>query len=160
METVVRAVVVFVFLWGITRVVGRSTLGALSSFELILFICMGDLVQQAVTQQDYSVTGAMLAVGTFALLTIALSWVNARFPAARRFTHGVPVVVVHDGEAQADVMRAERLSLDDLYGAARQQGIDRIGSVRLAVLETNGQISFFPYESGGDAGAESKPEAG
>lgn len=160
METVVRAVIIFVFLWGITRVVGRSTLGELSSFELILFICMGDLVQQAVTQQDYSVTGAMLAVGTFALLTILLSWVNARYPGARRITHGVPVVVVHDGEPQRDVMRAERLSLDDLYGAARQQGIERIGTVRLAVLETNGQISFFPFDGGGTAGAESKPEAG
>jgi len=159
-ETVVRAVIIFVFLWGITRVVGRSTLGELSSFELILFICMGDLVQQAVTQQDYSVTGAMLAVGTFALLTILLSWVNARYPGARRITHGVPVVVVHDGEPQRDVMRAERLSLDDLYGAARQQGIERIGTVRLAVLETNGQISFFPFDGGGTAGAESKPEAG
>lgn len=146
METVVRAVIIFVFLWGITRVVGRSTLGELSAFELILFICMGDLVQQAVTQQDYSVTGAMLAVGTFALLTIFLSWINARYPGARRFTHGVPVVVVHDGEVQADVMRAERLSLDDLYGAARQQGIARMESVRLAVLEANGQISFFPFE--------------
>ena len=160
METVVRAVIIFVFLWGITRVVGRSTLGELSSFELILFICMGDLVQQAVTQQDYSVTGAMLAVGTFALLTILLSWINARYPGARRITHGVPVVVVHDGEPQRDVMRAERLSLDDLYGAARQQGIERIGTVRLAVLETNGQISFFPIDGGGAAGAKSKPEAG
>ena len=112
------------------------------------------------TQQDYSVTGAMLAVGTFALLTILLSWINARYPGARRITHGVPVVVVHDGEVQADVVRAERLSLDDLYGAARQQGIERIGTVRLAVLETNGQISFFPFDGGGTAGAESKPEAG
>lgn len=160
METVVRAVIIFTFLWGITRVVGRSTLGELSAFELILFICMGDLVQQAVTQQDYSVTGAMLAVGTFALLTILLSWINARYPGARRITHGVPVVVVHDGEVQADVVRAERLSLDDLYGAARQQGIERIGTVRLAVLETNGQISFFPFDGGATAGAESKPEAG
>lgn len=160
METVVRAVIIFTFLWGITRVVGRSTLGELSAFELILFICMGDLVQQAVTQQDYSVTGAMLAVGTFALLTILLSWINARYPRARRITHGVPVVVVHDGEPQRDVMRAERLSLDDLYGAARQQGIERIGTVRLAVLETNGQISFFPIDGGGAAGAKSKPEAG
>ena len=101
------------------------------------------------------------AVGTFALLTILLSWINARYPRARRITHGVPVVVVHDGEPQRDVMRAERLSLDDLYGAARQQGIERIGTVRLAVLETNGQISFFPIDGGGGAaGAKSKPEAG
>ena len=161
METVVRATIIFFFLWGITRVVGRSTLGELSSFELILFIIMGDLVQQGVTQQDYSVTGAMLAVATFALLTIALSRVNVRFPGARRVTHGVPVVVVHHGRPAHDVMSAERLSLDDLYGAARQQGIERLESVRLAGRETHGQISFFPFDrAAGEAGAGGRPAPG
>ena len=56
MEIVVRAVVVFLFLWVITRIVGRSTLGELSTFQLVVFITMGDLIQQSVTQQDFSVT--------------------------------------------------------------------------------------------------------
>jgi hypothetical protein len=70
MEIVVRAVVLFGFLWLITRVVGRSTLGELSTFQLLLFVTMGDLVQQSITQQDYSLTSGVLAVGVFALLTI------------------------------------------------------------------------------------------
>ncbi|MBI9115927.1 DUF421 domain-containing protein [Sanguibacter suaedae] len=159
MEIVIRAAVIFFFLRMVTRVVGRSTLGELSSFELIVFITMGDLVQQGVTQQDYSVTGAMLAVGTFALLTVILSWVNARFPRARRLTHGTPVVVVHDGEPALDIMRAERLALDDLLGAARQQGIERVADIRLAVLETNGQLSFFTSDGSSD-GAPPQPQAG
>lgn len=159
MEIVIRAAIIFVFLWVITRVVGRTTLGELSSFELIVFITMGDLVQQGVTQQDYSVTGAMLAVGTFALMTIILSWVNARFPAARRVTHGIPVVVVHNGELALDVMRTERLSLDDLLAAARQQGIERIADIRVAVLETTGQLSFFTADAS-TSGAPAPPEVG
>lgn len=159
MEIVIRAAIIFVFLWMITRVVGRTTLGELSSFELIVFITMGDLVQQGVTQQDYSLTGAMLAVGTFALLTIVLSWINARIPAARRVTHGVPVVVVHDGEPALDVMRTERLSLDDLLAAAREQGITRVADIRVAVLETTGQLSFFTTDASDD-GAPAPPEAG
>lgn len=159
MEIVIRAVVLFFFLWGLTRVVGRSTLGELSSFELVLFIVMGDLIQQGVTQQDFSVTGALLAIGTFAVLTIALSWINARFPGARRVTHGVPVVVVSGGELATEVMRTERLSLDDLLGAARQQGIEKIAQIRLAVLETNGQISFFT-DDGGSSGAPEPSQAG
>ena len=81
MEIVVRAAVMFVFLWAVTRIVGRTTLGAqLSTFELLLYVTMGDLVQQAVTQQDFSVTGGVLAVSVFALLTIALSYLQWRFP--------------------------------------------------------------------------------
>ncbi|PJI84869.1 DUF421 domain-containing protein [Luteimicrobium subarcticum] len=149
MEIVARALVVFVFLWFVTRVVGRSTLGELSTFQLVLFVTMGDMVQQGVTQQDYSVTAAVLAVGTFATATIFLTWVNARFPRARAVVHGVPVVVVADGEPSFEVMKRERVSLDDLMEAARQNGIERIADVRLAVLETTGQLSFFT-QSGAD----------
>lgn len=167
MEIVFRAAVMFFFLWLVTRVVGRSTLGELSTFQLILFITMGDMIQQAVTQQDYSVTGGVLAVSVFAVLTIALSWANARWPAVRAVTHGVAVVIVERGEPLLDTLRAERMSLDDLMAAARQQGFERFADIRLAVLEANGQVSFFASErsaeTGSDndrAGAAAKPPAG
>ncbi|QIK82287.1 DUF421 domain-containing protein [Sanguibacter sp. HDW7] len=147
METVIRAAVVFLALWAITRVVGRSTLGELSSFELIVFVTMGDLVQQAVTGQDSSVTGAVLAVGTMAALTIILAWFNARSRKLHAVVTGRPVVVVSDGAADHDTLRRERLAYDDLLGAARQQGIEDLRSVRLAVLEPNGKVSFFAGES-------------
>lgn len=159
MEIVLRALVVFFFLWVITRIVGRSTLGELSSFELILFITMGDLVQQAVTQQDYSVTAAVLAVGTFALLTVALSWINSRWKKTHTIVHGTPVVVFADGEPQLDVMRRERLSMDDFVAAARQQGIEAFSDVRVAVLEANGQMSFFSKD-GSSSGAPEEPPVG
>ena len=143
MEIVIRAAVVFVFLWLVTRAVGRSTLGELSTFQLVFYIVLGDLIQQGVTQQDYSVTGAVLAISVFAVLTVAVSWVNLRWPKARPLIHGAPVVVVSDGEMRADLMRVERLSVDDLYEAARADGIERMSQVRLAVLEADGQISFF-----------------
>lgn len=159
MDIVIRAALIFLFLWLITRVAGRSTLGELSSFELILFVTMGDFVAQGVIGQDYSTTGAVLAVGTVAVLTVATSLVNSRSRRAARLTHGVPVVVVTDGEPLLDVMRRERLGLDDLLSAARGQGIEMVATIRLAVLETNGQLSFF---TSGDAesGGSSKPPAG
>ncbi len=165
MEIVIRALVIFVFLWLVTRAVGRSTLGELSTFELLLYVTMGDLVQQAVTQQDYSVTGAMLAVGTFALLTVLLSWSQWRFPRLRPALTGRPVVVFSDGAPHEDGMRRERLSMADLLVAARQQGIRSTSQIEYAVLEADGRISFFTYDSGGSGesgqeGAPSKPAAG
>lgn len=157
MEIVVRAVVVFFFLWLVTRAVGRSTLGELTAFELLLFVTMGDLVQNGVTQQDFSLTGAMLAVGTFALLTVGFSYANWRWRAVRPVVHGVPVVVVNNGEPSVEAMRGERLSMDDLMAAARENGIDRFSQIRLAILETDGKISFFTSDSansGSDQGAE------
>ncbi|MDO5739470.1 MAG: DUF421 domain-containing protein [Ornithinimicrobium sp.] len=157
MEIVVRAALMFLFLWSVTRVVGRSTLGELSSFQLILFITMGDLVGQAIVQQDYSFTAGALAVGTFALLTILIGWINSRWRGWARITHGVPVVVVQDGELLLETMRRERLGLNDLLAASRGRGIERVGDIRVAVLEANGQLSFFTSDPGASGASEQPP---
>ena len=162
MEIVVRAVVLFLFLWGITRVVGRSTLGELSTFELLLFVTMGDLVQQAVTQQDFSMTGGVLAVSVFALLTILLSWLQWRFPRLRGVINGSAVIVMREGVILERECRRQRLSDTDLMAAARQQGIRRLGDVDLAVQEADGKISFFtvPDDSSSGSGAPTTSEIG
>ena len=157
MEIVLRALVVFVFLWVVTRAVGRSTLGELSTFELLLYVTMGDLVQQGVTQQDSSVTGAVIAVGTFAALTVALSWTQWRFPHTRDLITGRPVLVATDGEIDEGAMRRQRLSVADLLVAARVQGIRRTKDIEYAVLEADGRISFFTHEERDGSGAAAKP---
>lgn len=157
MEVVVRALVVFLFLWAVTRAVGRSTLGELSTFELLLYVTMGDLVQQGVTQQDYSVTAAVLAVGTFALLTVALSWTQWRFPRTRDVITGRPLLVVADGRLDESAMRRQRLSVADLLVAAREQGIRRTADIEYAVLEADGRVSFFTRGGDDTSGAPDKP---
>jgi uncharacterized membrane protein YcaP (DUF421 family) len=166
MDIVFRAALVFLFLWVITRVVGRTTLGELSTFELLLYIVMGDLIQQAVTQQDYSLLSAVLAVGVFALMTIALSYTSWRWPALRTLIRGTPVLVLQRGTPLTDVMRRQRLTLDDLMAAAREQGIRRLSDIEVAVLEADGSISFFKPEAGSaspsvddSSGAPDKPRA-
>jgi uncharacterized membrane protein YcaP (DUF421 family) len=159
MEIVFRALFVFAFLWFITRVTGRSTLGELSTFQLLLYVTMGDLVQQSVTQQDYSVTSAVLAVGVFALLTVAIAWANSRFRTLRPLTHGTPVIIVIDGQPIPETLRRERVSIDDLMAAAREQGIERFADIRIAVLESDGRMSFFAKEEA-ESGAPEGPSVG
>ena len=159
MEIVLRAFVIFVFLWLVTRAVGRSTLGELSTFELLLYVTMGDLVQQAVTQQDYSVTGGILGVSTFALMTVALSWLQWRFPRTRPVLSGRPVLVFADGEQVVEAMKRERLSLADILVSAREQGIRSTTEIEYAVLEADGRMSFFTRDSD-EEGAPEKPPIG
>jgi uncharacterized membrane protein YcaP (DUF421 family) len=160
MEIVVRAAVIFIFLWIITRAVGRSSLGELSTFQLLLYVTMGDLVQQAITQQDYSVTAGILAVSTFALMTVVFGWVNWRFARTRPLLHGLPLVIVKDGEPQLAAMARERMTLTDLYSMARQQGVGNLSDVYIAVLETDGKVSFFTKDSQSQGAPDSQPTAG
>ena len=159
MEIVVRTLVVFFFLWVVTRAVGRSSLGELSTFQLLLYVTMGDLVQQAITQQDYSVTASILAVGTFAVLTVVLSWASWRWRKVRPIIDGVPLVIVRDGEPMMTSLRHERMSLDDVYVQARQQGIRKLGDIQLAILETDGKVSFFTSDGAKEGAADPQPAA-
>ena len=160
MEIVFRSLVIFFFLWVVTRAVGRSSLGELSTFQLLLYVTMGDLVQQAITQQDYSVTSGILAVSTFALLTVAFGWISWRFRQVRPMVHGVPVIIVSDGRPDLEAMTQERMPIDDLYAQARQQGIKSLSEIDLAVMETDGKISFFTRDGDKSGAPEPQPAGG
>jgi uncharacterized membrane protein YcaP (DUF421 family) len=143
MDVVVRAFVVFVLLYVLMRVIGRRELSSLEPFDLILLVVLGDLVQQGVTQDDYSVTGILLAIGTIALLQLGVSFANFKFPRLRPLLDGEPIVVVQDGKPIEANLRRERVTIDDLAAAARVQNIATLDEVQWAVLETNGTLSFI-----------------
>jgi uncharacterized membrane protein YcaP (DUF421 family) len=144
MDLVIRATVIFFFVYLITRVVGKRELSTMEPFDLILLIVTGDLVQQAITQSDYSVTGALIVISTIALLTVFVSWVNWRFRSMRSTLEGQPVVLVQNGNLIERNMKRERITLEDIESEGRQQQITDLGDIRWALLETNGRISIIP----------------
>src|SRR4051794_11146444 len=143
MDLVLRAIVGFFFVLFVTRAVGRRELSSLEPFDLILLVMLGDLVQQGITQNDFSVTGMMLVGGTVALLTVVVSYSSYRFPRLRPVLDGEPVIVVEEGKPILRNLRRNRITLEELAASARMQGIDSLGAVRWAVLETSGSISFI-----------------
>jgi uncharacterized membrane protein YcaP (DUF421 family) len=143
MDIVIRAVVIFAFLLFLTRVVGRRELSTLQPFDLILLIVIGDLVQQGVTQSDQSVTGALLAAGTFGVLTVLVSYTSFRYPRLRPVIEGEPMILLQEGRPIARNLRRERITLEELAAAGRQQGIAKLEEAQWAVLETGGRISFI-----------------
>src|SRR5437016_4456975 len=143
MDIALRSVFLFFVVFTLMRVVGRRELSSLSPFDLILLIILGDAIQQGLTQDDYSVTGAVIVVSTFAVLQVAISYAVYRWRRLRPILRGEPIVVVQDGEPIETNLKRERLTLDDLAEAAREQQIASITDVQWAVLETSGKISFI-----------------
>src|SRR4051794_40593727 len=99
MDIVLRAAVVYAFVWLVLRGLGKRELGELTAFELVLLFVIGDLVQQSVTQDDTSITAAILAISTIALLILAQSYAVFRWKRSRAVLEGQPVVVIHEGRA-------------------------------------------------------------
>ncbi|MBA2331844.1 MAG: DUF421 domain-containing protein [Actinobacteria bacterium] len=144
MDLVVRSTIAFFFVFLLTRVVGRRELSSLQPFDLIMLVMIGDLVQQGVTQNDYSVTGAVLVGGTIGMLTVGVSYASFRFPRLRPALDGDPVIVLEDGKPIDRNLRRNRITLEELAAEARLQQFESLADLRWAVLETNGRLSFIP----------------
>jgi uncharacterized membrane protein YcaP (DUF421 family) len=144
MDLVLRATVVFFFIFLITRVIGRRELSSLEPFDLILLVVIGDLVQQGVTQSDDSVTGSLTVISTFSVLTVLVGFISFKVRRLRRMLDGEPIVMVLDGQVIEGNLRRERMTRDELEAAARLQQVASLEDVRLAVLETGGQLSVIP----------------
>jgi uncharacterized membrane protein YcaP (DUF421 family) len=145
MDIVLRAVVIYLLVFGFTRILGRRELATLQPFDLILLVVIGDLIQSGVTQNDMSVTGIIIVVCTIGILQVVTSYLGFRVRRMRPFLQGEPIVLVENGQIIDRNMRRERLTLDDLSEKARLNQIESIGEVKWAVLETNGDISFIKH---------------
>jgi uncharacterized membrane protein YcaP (DUF421 family) len=143
MDIVIRAAIAFLFILLLTRIVGRRELNTLEPFDLILLVTIGDLVQQGVTQNDFSVTGMALAVGTIAVLTVVFSYLSWRFRGLRPVLEGQPLILIEDGKVIEKNLRRNRLTQEEVAAEARFQQIDSFDKIRWAVLETSGKISFI-----------------
>jgi uncharacterized membrane protein YcaP (DUF421 family) len=143
MDLVLRTAFIFTLILVVTRAVGRRELSSMEPFDLILLVVIGDLVQQGVTQSDYSLTGATTVLVTMAVLVVTTAWLSFRFARLRPLLEGTPTLLIADGEIVSRNLRRERMTEEELRSEARQQSIESLGEIRYAVLETNGKISFI-----------------
>lgn len=146
MDIVLRATAMFALLYALIRLLGKRELGQMTPFELVLLVVMGDLIQQGVTHNDFSLTGGMLAIGTFAFWALTLSWATYLFPKLKNALEGEPRVVVKNGKIIEANLRRDRLTRDEILSEMRLAGIGRLANVEWAILEPQGKISFISKE--------------
>ena len=143
MDLVFRTAFVFFLIFAVTRAVGRRELSSLEPFDMILLVVIGDLVQQGVTQSDYSLTGATTVIATLALLTVFTAWLSFRVRRLRPLLEGDPIVIVADGRVLERNLNRQRMTVEEVEAEARQSQIGSLDEVRYAVLENNGKVSFL-----------------
>ena len=152
MDIVLRTTAVFLAIWLVTRALGKRELSEMTAFELVLLVVVGDLVQQGATQEDMSVTGAVIAVSTLGMWVLAMSYVGFRWNRARSVIEGTPVIVVDRGRVLERVIRYERVTTEEVLEGARSQGIEDLADVRWGILEPDGSFSFLLH--GGQTGQQ------
>jgi uncharacterized membrane protein YcaP (DUF421 family) len=148
MESIIKAVVVYVVLLVLFRLSGKRTLAEVTPFDLVLLLIISEATQGALVDSDDSMTHALLLVGTLIGLNVLLSGLKTRFQTAERVMDSAPLLIVENGKPIEAHMNKERIDVDDVLDAAREMhGIGSLEEIRYAVLERNGKISIIPTEA-------------
>jgi uncharacterized membrane protein YcaP (DUF421 family) len=145
MESVMRGLIVYGFLLVIFRIAGKRTLSEASTFDLVLLLIISETTQQAMVDDDHSMTTAGILISTLVSAAIALSLLKQSFPAIDTFLEGKPVLLLEDGLPLKERLARERVDEDDILEAARLlQGLESLDQIKYAVLERDGNISIVP----------------
>jgi uncharacterized membrane protein YcaP (DUF421 family) len=147
MESVIRGVAVYLFLLIIFRISGKRTLAQTSPFELVLLLIISETTSQALVDSDHSITNAFLLIMTLVGMSVLLSLLKHRSPAADRWFEGLPLPIVRDGRILRERADKERVDESEILAAARSsQGLERMEDIKHAVVENDGTISVVPRE--------------
>jgi uncharacterized membrane protein YcaP (DUF421 family) len=159
MDVVIRATVIFFALYLLVRLLGKRELAQLTPFELIVLVVTGDLIQQGVTHNDFSLTGAILAVATFAFWASVLSWVTYLSRRAERVLDGEPRVIVRDGRILRENLWHDRLTEAEIQSEMRLAGIAHVREVAWGILERTGKMSFIKREGASEGDDDRQPNS-
>jgi uncharacterized membrane protein YcaP (DUF421 family) len=145
METVLRAVSMYLVLMVVLKIAGRRTLLEMTSFDLILLLIISEATQQALLGNDFSVTGASLTIITLIVVDILFGMLKSRFPRLDMLIDGIPLILVENGRFLPERARKAGISQDDIMNSARSSGgLERLDQIKFAILEKNGKISIIP----------------
>jgi uncharacterized membrane protein YcaP (DUF421 family) len=150
METVIRAAAIYLFLLLVFRLSGKRVLSKMTPFDLVLLLIVGEAASQGLIGDDYSISNAMLLIGTLVLIELALAVLKQRSKRAERIIDDMPLILVKDGKPLRERMDKERVDVSDVLEAARKtRGLAELGDIHLAVLERDGSLSIIPAPSAG-----------
>lgn len=147
METVFRVAIVYFFLMVGLRVIGKRDFSQLSPFDLVTLLLIPEIVQQAMIGEDFSLTNALIAVCTLFVLVFLTSTATHKNMRLERIIEGEPTVVISGGKFVPANMNKERLTPDEIYGELHKSGLARLEQVQWGILETDGKLSFIPFDT-------------
>jgi uncharacterized membrane protein YcaP (DUF421 family) len=146
MDTILKTAVVFCALVFILRIVGRRSVAHMTPFELIIIFLIGGLANQAIVADDRSLTNALLAISTVALLHVLVAALKQYFPKFARITDGTPIVIFDRGTWDRASMKRLRVQEEDIMAASRLQGVQRLEQIKYAIVERDGSIAIIKMD--------------
>ena len=162
-RSVLRTVIVYLFLIATVRLMGKRQVGQMEPSEFVVTMLVANLASIPMENDGIPLSAGLIPIVTVLALEILLSFLSLRSIFIRKLLCGKPVILIENGRILRENLRRTRVTLDELTGHLREKDVLDPQSVQFAILETNGNLSVFPYPkerpaSAAEAGIRAKPQ--
>jgi uncharacterized membrane protein YcaP (DUF421 family) len=140
----IRTMILYTLVVLIMRLMGKRQIGELQPFELVITIMISDLASLPMQDTRIPLIHGVIPIITLLFLEIIISVLQLKSETARLIISGKPSILINKGKIDIDIMRAQRLNLNDLIQEIRLKGYYNLEDIEFAILETNGQLSIIP----------------
>ncbi|EPJ7882971.1 DUF421 domain-containing protein [Raoultella planticola] len=144
-EVALRSVYTFVLVFIFLKITGRRGVRQMSLFEVLIILTLGSAAGDVAFYDDVPMLPVLVVFVTLALLYRLIMWLMGKSETLENLLEGKPIPVIEQGELAWKNLQAENMTEFEFFMELRINGVEQLGQVRLAILETNGQISLYYY---------------
>lgn len=151
-RALIKIVLAYISIVFFLRISGKRTLTKMNAFDLIVTIALGSMLAAVSLNKNIALLDGVIAFMLLIFLQYILTWLSVRSKKFKNIITSNPSLLIYKGELLEDTMIKERITLDELNMAVRNQGISDISKVDVLILETTGDISIISSVKGDKKG--------
>lgn len=148
-QITIELILGFAALFVITRILGKTQITQITTFDFISALVLGELVGNAIYDHEVGLLHILYAVLVWGLLIYVLEMITQKWSHTRAFLEGKPTIIIHKGKILRDSLKKNKLDVNQLQHLIRSKGVFSIRELEYAILETDGTVSVLkksPYE--------------
>ena len=139
----VRAIMVYILVLIVMRLMGKREIGQLQPFELVISIMIADLASIPMTDPGVPIFNGLVPILGLLAMHLLITVLNIKSVNLRKITCGKPTILVYRGKIDEEALKKERFTVSELQERLRGKDVFNLGDVEFAILETNGEVSVI-----------------
>ena len=142
-DFIIKTVLFYLVLVIIIRLLGKREVGEISVFDLVIILLVADIATLAITDEWSLVIPAILSLFALLILQKVIAIISLKFPKFRKVIDYSPSIIIYDGKLNLNEMKKQSYTVEDLISQAREKGVMDLIEIKMAILESTGQLSIF-----------------
>lgn len=145
-EVALRSLYTFILVFLFLKITGRRGVRQMSLFEVLIILTLGSAAGDVAFYDDVPMIPVLIVFVTLGLLYRLVMWLMSKSEKIEDLLEGKPVVIVEEGQLAWEKVRSANMTEFEFFMELRLNSVEQLGQVRLAIMETNGQISVYYYD--------------